>query len=113
MPLSAHLSGGSIAQRAVRALGVVELPPLLDQHPRFSEIAEPLPIQALVSELAVEALHKAVLPRTPRCNEDRTDALIAQPAHDRSRRKLRALIGADELGLAVKTHDLPAIRYGP
>ena len=47
----------------MRATVVVELPPGLDQHLWFAQIAEPRPVQGLVAQLAVEALHEPVLPR--------------------------------------------------
>lgn len=43
---------------------VVELPPTFDEHLGLSAAAEPLPVQQFVTQLAVEALDEAVLPRT-------------------------------------------------
>jgi hypothetical protein len=39
----------------------VVLPSLLDHHPRFNPVSEPLDAQAFVPELAVEALIDTVL----------------------------------------------------
>jgi hypothetical protein len=39
----------------MRSQVVVELPPVLDDGPGFPQIPEPLPVQALVAQLAVEA----------------------------------------------------------
>src|SRR3712207_9537330 len=54
--------GWPIPECAVRAYGIVVQAPLLDQHLGLSERAEHLAVQQLVPELAVEALHAAVLP---------------------------------------------------
>ena len=54
----------AVAEGAVRALVVVEVPPLLDDDLGFSDISEPLTVQALVTQFAVEALDVAVLPWT-------------------------------------------------
>lgn len=53
-----------IAMDAVRPALVVELAPAFDDHLGLGAAAEPLAIQQLVAQLAVEALDEAVLPRT-------------------------------------------------
>jgi hypothetical protein len=45
----------------VRSLGVVLDPPVLDRSPRVSHGQEPVLVQALVAELAIEALDVRVL----------------------------------------------------
>lgn len=52
----------SVAERAVRAHGVVVAPPVLDHDPGFGQAEERLAIEQLVAELAVEAFAVAVLP---------------------------------------------------
>jgi len=83
---------------------VVELAPLLDEHPGFAQTPAPLPVQALVSQISVEALRESVVPRLARRNERRADPLVAKPAHDHAIGELRYLIRANEGGLAVKAH---------
>jgi hypothetical protein len=52
-----------VAERAVRALIVILISPLLKDDLRFQETAEEFPVQALVAQLVVKALDVAVLPR--------------------------------------------------
>ena len=85
---------------------VVELTPLFDRHSRFAHILKPLPVQAFVPQLSVEALHESVVPGSARRNERRADPPVTQPAHDRASGELRALVGANEGGLAVQAHQL-------
>src|ERR1700722_16434308 len=56
-----ELFRGQIAQRAVRAHGVVISPPVLDHLPCVPEIHEPVLVQAFIAELSVEALDQRVL----------------------------------------------------
>jgi len=78
----------------VRPDRVVLPPPSLDQHLRLLEREEDLPVEQLIPQLAVEALHIAVLPRAPRLDEEGlcTDSL--QPAPDHLRSELRTVVGA-------------------
>jgi len=54
----------------VRAHGAVGLPPATDEHLCFQEGVEDFAVQQLVSQLAVEALHVAVLPWRSRLDEE-------------------------------------------
>ena len=54
---------GPVSQRTVRPDRVVVLPPPLDEHLGLKQRVEGFPLEQLVPELAVEALHIAVLPR--------------------------------------------------
>ena len=47
----------------MRSDGIVVVPPTLDQNLGFLECEEDLAVQALVPELAIEALVVAILPR--------------------------------------------------
>ena len=87
-----RLNWGSIAKGAVRPAMVVELAPLLDQHPGFAQIPEPFPVQAFIPQLSVKALNESVVPGSPRRNECRADALVTKPAHDSDSRELGALV---------------------
>ena len=55
------LGGRTPTQRAVRPLRVVALPPVLNDAPGVGETAEPMDVQAFVTELAVGALEVTVL----------------------------------------------------
>lgn len=61
-PLLSSHGRGSIVQGAVWSPMVVELPPAFDQYTSLTDIAEPLAVEALIPQLAVEAFDKAVLP---------------------------------------------------
>jgi hypothetical protein len=98
------LRGRAVAEGAVRALMVVEVPPLLDDDLGFSGISEPLTVQSLVTPLAVEALDVAVLLWTARRDERMADVLVPEPAHDRGRRERRAVVAADVGRLAVELY---------
>ncbi len=58
-----------IGQRAVRTFGLVMATPILNQDLRLPQVLEDLPIQQLVSQLAVEALNVAIPPRAARLDE--------------------------------------------
>ena len=83
---------------------VVELSPALDHGAGFAKVPEPLPVEALVSQLAIEALHEPVVPGLARRDEARAHVHVPKPLHDPGRGELGPLVGADELGFAVKAH---------
>lgn len=62
MPLL-ELVGRQVGQTRMRSNGIVVAPPLLDHNLRFRARSKPFKAQAFISELAVEALVRAVLPR--------------------------------------------------
>jgi hypothetical protein len=70
--------------RTVLSLLVVELAPALDQDARFRSAAEPLAVEQLVAQLAVEVLDDAVLPRAARRDERRSDRLSGWSSLERS-----------------------------
>ena len=53
----------SVAKRRMRSSGVVVDAPVLDDHLSFPGVVEDLAIEQFVSELAIEGLALAVLPR--------------------------------------------------
>src|SRR6056297_3999641 len=85
----------SVAQRGMRSDRVVLSSPALDDDARLGEAVEHLPVQQLVSELGVEALAVAILPRTAGLDEgglrpDGRDPLSNGPGDE-----LRTIIGTD------------------
>jgi len=66
----------------VRSLLVVVLPPLFDLDDRV--VREPVLVQALVAERAIEALTEAVLHRLPGIDEVELHAVIPLSAGNRS-----------------------------
>ncbi len=83
---------------------VVELPPAFDEHLGLDPAAEPFPIQQFVTQLALEALDEAVLPRTAGRDEGRTDCSIPQPTHDPGSGKFGVVVRPNERRLAVQPH---------
>ena len=73
---------------------VVVLTPALDHDLRIDSIAKPLHRQALIAELAVEGLVRAVLPWLARIDERRFDVLAREPSQDRAGQELRAVVGS-------------------
>lgn len=76
---------------AMWPLLVVELTPLLDEHPGLGAAAKPFTVQQFVTELAVEAFDEPVLPRLP-------GAMKAGPIDaSRSQRMTRAAVNSAPL----------------
>ncbi len=63
----------------MRTMNVVMPSPLLDQDRGFFQRIEDLRVQQLVSELAIERLAVAVLPRAARLDEQRVDLQPFEP----------------------------------
>ncbi len=85
---------------------VVVTPPLLDAHPGFDAVSEPLQAEILVAELAVERFVGTILPRLPRIDEGGFDLRRVQPAQNGARHKLGAVVGAQVPRGAVDAHEL-------
>src|SRR5579883_1392316 len=83
---------------------VVKASPAFDDDLGFPCVAEPFPVQALVSELSMEALNIAVLPRAAWGDERRSDVLVSEPAHDSCCSELSSIVTSDVLRLAVDFH---------
>ena len=64
----------------MRPQAVVETPPVGDQDLRLLEGVEDLAVQELISELAVERLHIAVLPGRAGLDEQGGDPELGEPA---------------------------------
>lgn len=77
------------------SLRVVEASPLLDQHLRLLQRGEDFHVQALVSQLAVEALIVTILPGAPGCNKRRFDLESSEPMTHGLGNKLGPVVGAD------------------
>jgi len=64
----------------VWTLTVVLLPVVLQGPPHVVQCAEPACIEALVAQASVEALHVAVLHRSPGLDMDERDLALFSPA---------------------------------
>jgi len=79
---------------AVRPDLVVVLAPTGRRTSGFAERLEPLFVEVLIAELAVEALDVAVLHRPPGLDQDVADAARLRPGHEDPAGEFRAVIGA-------------------
>ena len=93
-PGGGELGGGLVAKRAVRPALVVVGAPSTDDLACFGERAEPVLVQALVAELAVEALHIRVLRRLAGQYQAQRFPAVVGPAVECIASELLALIGA-------------------
>ncbi len=73
-------------------LVVVELPHFSINIFALVSRYEPFAIQAFVSQFAVEAFHKSVLPRATRFDVSRSDILVSQPFHYCCGGKFRSIV---------------------
>ena len=77
--LRGELGGRQIAEAGVRPNLVVMPAPSLNDDLGLNARGEPFQTQALVAELAVEALADAVLPRLSQIDQSGLDALVDDP----------------------------------
>src|SRR5574343_434880 len=91
---------------AVRPHLVVVGPPACDLVARLFQALEPVLVQALVAELAVEALDIGVLRGLAGLVEDVAHSLGLRPSHEGPAGELRALVGSDGLRIAPEPGDL-------
>ncbi len=86
--------------------GIVQPSPLLDEDDSLGQCVEDLSVQELVSELAVEALVVAVLPRTARLDVECLHAEPGQPPPNQLGRELRPVVRAQMLGRTVASEEI-------
>jgi hypothetical protein len=96
--------------RAVRSALAVVAAPTSDFLAGLVQRLEPLLVQALVAELAVEALHVGVLGRFARVVDQVLDTSGTGPGHEGPARELRPLICPDDSRAAAKLSD-PLLQY--
>lgn len=68
--------GGLVAQLAMRPVMVVIAAEVLNDNPGFGQRPELLPVEALVTEAAMEALDEPILPGAGRLDVDRLDQVL-------------------------------------
>jgi hypothetical protein len=74
---------------------IVVYAPALDDLARVRQAEEPVFVQALVAEAAVEALDVGILVRLARVNEVQSDALRVRPGIEGSPDELRPIVPAE------------------
>ena len=77
----------------MRPQGVEVNAPLLNEHSRFPQAVEQLPIEPLIAELAVKALAIPVLPRAAGRDVGGVGAQALEPIPEDGGHKLRSEIG--------------------
>ena len=93
-----HVVPGSQPAQGALGSNVVVVPsPSFDGSPRVVHGEEPVHVQAVVPERAVEALDEAVLGGLARLNEVDLDPLRVGPGIERPARELRAVVRDDDL----------------
>lgn len=90
-----ELGGRDIADRGVRPEMIVIDPPAFDLLPSVLERQEPVGIEALVPEAAVERLDERVVGRLAGTGVVHGHAVVVSPAIYRDRDELAAVIGLD------------------
>ena len=82
----------------MRALLVVVVSPVREDHSRFAERVYQLAVQALLPESAVEALGVSVLPWASGADIESLDPIALEPLLDRLGDELGAVVRADAFG---------------
>ena len=88
----------------MRAHAVVVLAPPLDQHACLRHRVEDLAVQQLVAQLAVQALHVAVLPGAARLDVERLHPDLAEPLPHRRRGEFAPVVAAHVVRHAARGH---------
>lgn len=108
-----ELGGRDAAATAVRSDLIVVPPPFADHLAGLGERGEPVLVQALVAELAVEALDVAVLHGAARLDQQMRDAVLLGPRDEGATGELGAVVGthgariaAEPGGLVQNAHDI-------
>ncbi len=86
-----ELRRGLKTQGPVGPVMVVLFSPASNDVLSFPPIGESIPVQALLTQLAVETLDDAVLPRATRSGAGWADILVLKPAHHRGGCELGAM----------------------
>ncbi len=97
-----HLRGWSpVADRGMRAHGIVVTAPAFDDDLGFAQGVEDLAVEQLVAQTRVEAFDEAGLPWAARRDVGSLRADRADPLLHRFGNELRAIVGTDVLGDAT------------
>src|SRR6188472_3158215 len=84
------------------ALGVIVVAPSLDLLAGVTQRAEPVQVETLVAQLAVEALDEGVLDRLARLDEAQPDTGALRPIEHGAAGALWSVVEDDLLGQAVE-----------
>jgi hypothetical protein len=67
----------SVTQCAMRSVMVVKREPWFDDCLRFAQVPEPFPVQTFITQFAIEAFRKPVMPGLSRPNESGSHILVS------------------------------------
>ncbi len=95
--MTGPVGGCFVVQSAVLLLVVVVFPPGLDQDPGLLVIGEQSTVQALASQLVVEALRLPVLPGAPRLGVHGLDRMRGKPRLQGFGDELRPVVASQVL----------------
>ena len=90
----------------MRTQGVEVNAPLLNEHPRFTQAVEQLPIEPLIPKLAVKALAIPVLPWAAWCDVGGVSAQALEPIPEYGGHKLWPVIASDEFRHTTLEHQI-------
>ena len=90
----------------MRAHFVVVAPPARNLLARVAQRQEPVLVEALIPEPAVETLYVRILRRAARIVQNMPDAMRLRPCHECAAGKFRALIRADRFWIPAELHTL-------
>ena len=79
----------------MRTQGVEVNAPLLNEHPRFAQAVEQLPIEPLIPKLAVKALAIPVLPWAAWCDVGGVSSQALEPIPQDGGHKLFSIVHAE------------------
>lgn len=86
---------------AVRSDFVVVAPPVSDRFTGLCQRREPVLVQTLIAELAVEAFDVTVLHGPARLDQQVLDPVLLRPGDERAAGELRTVVGTHRTGIAV------------
>ena len=84
---------------------VIILPPVINRFPGANNIAEPVLVQALISESSVKSLNKSVLSQLARLDQTQFHAMLKGSLIQCAAGKFRSLIGSYRSRIAAKQRD--------
>lgn len=92
---------------------VVVMPPRFHQMPYLDQRAEPVLVQKLITNFAIQALGKTVFGWFARRDVMPLDALILRPLQDSSAGEFRAVVADDAMGLASFVNERIKLSHNP
>ena len=112
-PIGSSAPSAACCDRTVATFFVVVSTPILAFSPGVVEAHEPVSIQTLGAELAIEALDEAILHRFARRDVVPFDVVLLLPSHDGVRGELGAVIADQHARVATEFGDAIELAHDP